>query len=169
MAAVANSSPPQQMYTILLILTDGEIMDMNETITSIVNCSGLPMSIIIVGVGNANFSSMEALDCDSGVLTDIRGKRAVRDIVQFVPFNKFGGNPVALAAEVLKEVPKQLTEFMEMIHYVPVLPEEVPLEFIAPIQENLPPLNLPNLPNENPYYNDSGIEEPSAPDLDSDN
>ena len=51
----------------------------------IVNASELPLSIIIVGVGNADFADMDELDGDHG-LYDSRGKKATRDIVQFVPF-----------------------------------------------------------------------------------
>lgn len=40
------------MYHILLILTDGEIHDMEETKNIIIKASSLPLSIIIVGVGN---------------------------------------------------------------------------------------------------------------------
>ena len=40
-----------QNYFVLLILTDGEITDFDATVESIVDASGLPMSIIIVGVG----------------------------------------------------------------------------------------------------------------------
>ena len=47
------------------------------------------MSIIIVGVGRADFSAMDALDGDDGVLRDGFGNKARRDIVQFVPFRKF--------------------------------------------------------------------------------
>ena len=125
--SVASSTPPHTNYYVLLILTDGAIMDMPETIRSIVQASSLPLSIIIVGVGNAEFDSMESLDCDKGFLSDDRGRKAVRDIVQFVPFRQFGGNPIALAAEVLKEVPKQLTDFMKTINYIPELPEERPI------------------------------------------
>ena len=121
---VVQSTAPHTMYHILLILTDGAIMDMPETIASVVRASSLNMSVIIVGVGNAAFDSMEALDCDKGRLQDSHGHRAIRDIVQFVPFRNFGGNPVALAAEVLKEVPSQLTEFMKGIGYIPVVPEQ---------------------------------------------
>jgi len=35
---------------------------MNDTIKKIIDCSDLPLSIIIVGVGNADFSNMETLD-----------------------------------------------------------------------------------------------------------
>lgn len=43
-------------YFVLLIITDGVISDMPQTLEAIVQASSLPMSIIIVGVGNADFS-----------------------------------------------------------------------------------------------------------------
>ena len=43
-------------YTVLLIITDGVIHDMDATINEVVRGSNLPLSIIIVGVGNADFS-----------------------------------------------------------------------------------------------------------------
>lgn len=51
-------------YTILLILTDGEILDYDETISALVDASLQPLSIVIVGVGNADFGKMEGLDGD---------------------------------------------------------------------------------------------------------
>jgi hypothetical protein len=59
------------------------------------NCI-FPLSIIIVGVGNAEFKNMERLDGDNGLFNS-KGKRAPRDIVQFVPFREVGGNPDMLA------------------------------------------------------------------------
>lgn len=69
-AALGNTS----IYKIMLLLTDGIINDMPETIRLLVELSALPCSIIIVGVGNADFSQMEALDGDGGVLRDDRGQ-----------------------------------------------------------------------------------------------
>ena len=83
-AAAANCSQERQKYTVLLILTDGEINDMPQTIEAIVQASSQPMSIIIVGVGSADFSSMATLDGDKGSLKS-RGQSCARDIVQFVP------------------------------------------------------------------------------------
>lgn len=51
-------------YHILVILTDGIINDMTETKQAIKKASTLPISIIIIGVGNANFSLMNELDGD---------------------------------------------------------------------------------------------------------
>ncbi|KAF6129517.1 copine 6 [Phyllostomus discolor] len=76
-------------YSVLLVLTDGVVSDMAETRTAIVRASRLPMSIIIVGVGNADFTDMRLLDGDDGPLRCPRGVPAARDIVQFVPFRDF--------------------------------------------------------------------------------
>ena len=54
---------------------------MAETKAAIVDLSNLPCSIIIVGVGNADFSSMDELDGDGAPLRDDRGRPCVRDIV----------------------------------------------------------------------------------------
>lgn len=45
-------------YYIFLIITDGIINDINDTIDEVVRASGLPISIIIVGVGSEDFSEM---------------------------------------------------------------------------------------------------------------
>lgn len=84
-----SPTPPPQQYFILLIITDGVISDMEETRHAVVQASKLPMSIIIVGVGNADFAAMEFLDGDSRVLRSNTGEEAARDIVQFVPFREF--------------------------------------------------------------------------------
>lgn len=68
------------VYTILLILTDGEIHDMKQVIDTIILASALPLSIIIIGVGNESFTNMEVLDGDKG-LKNSQGQKAVRDIV----------------------------------------------------------------------------------------
>lgn len=80
-----------QNYYVLLILTDGEITDTANTIRAIIHASSLPMSIIIVGVGGADFGKMDILDSDDGLLADSGGNRAKRDIVQFVPYRQFDG------------------------------------------------------------------------------
>jgi hypothetical protein len=75
------------VYHVLLILTDGAITDMPQTKDEIVALSELPCSIIIIGVGGADFTKMEELDGDDGVLRGRSGP-VKRDIVQFVEFRK---------------------------------------------------------------------------------
>ncbi|XP_044531226.1 copine-5 [Gracilinanus agilis] len=106
-------------YSVLLIITDGVISDMAQTKEAIVNAAKLPMSIIIVGVGQAEFDAMVELDGDD-IRISSRGKLAERDIVQFVPFRDYvdrTGNHVLsmarLARDVLAEIPDQLVSYMK--------------------------------------------------------
>jgi hypothetical protein len=105
-------------YSVLLILTDGLICDIDDTINAIVDASRCPLSIIIVGVGDEDFSAMTVLDGDKGVLRGTKGDVA-RDIVQFVEFNDYKSNPAALAQEVLKEVPHQITSYFRYKNIAP--------------------------------------------------
>jgi len=108
--AAAVASPGA--YTVLLILTDGCINDTDATIDAIVDAGDAPLSIIIVGVGNADFSLMELLDGDDVRLTNRFGVSSKRDLVQFVPFHAFAAGPRwELAAEVLQEVPSQVEDW----------------------------------------------------------
>jgi len=66
---------------VMLILTDGDIHDMRETIDWVVRGSLSPLSIVIVGVGNDSFAKMVTLDADTEPLVDSRGKTMERDIV----------------------------------------------------------------------------------------
>ena len=157
-----------KVYNILLILTgnfliffninlifigfffkiDGEINDMDKSAAAIVDAAYLPLSIIIIGIGNADFGKMEYLDGDNG-LVDSDGRKAKRDLVQFVPFNKFKGNPAKLAESVLEELPMQLCEYMRMVGIKPDPPQVVDInnmkfstqQSIASIQ------NIPNPQN----------------------
>jgi hypothetical protein len=64
------------------------------------------LSIIIVGVGAADFTAMDQLDSDDSKLFSQRYQREMSaDIVQFVPFREFSHNPMLLAKETLQEVP----------------------------------------------------------------
>jgi len=91
----------EQAYSILLIVTDGAVTDLEATKRSIASVSNAPLSIIIVGVGDANFSAMQEIDdMDLG-----------RDIVQFVPMNEFSSSREALTAATLDEVPTQLIQY----------------------------------------------------------
>ncbi|NWX53773.1 CPNE9 protein, partial [Promerops cafer] len=118
-AGIAAQVTDGSQYHVLLIITDGVISDMLQTKEAIVTASSLPMSIIIVGVGPAEFEAMEELDGDEVRLSS-RGRYAERDIVQFVPFRDYvddSGNQVLsmarLAKDVLAEIPEQLLSYMK--------------------------------------------------------
>ena len=106
----------KDIYNILMILTDGIIDDMDKTIDSLVEASFLPISVIIIGIGGAdfsNFSQMDTLDADYVPLRDRNGRKSDRDLVQFVPFKKFENDGEKLAEQVLEEIPRQIVEYYQ--------------------------------------------------------
>ena len=86
---------------------------MHQTRDLIYRLSHMACSVIIVGVGDADFASMEELDGDDGILTNSAGEPCPRDIVQFVEYQS-AMHRGDLAEEVLKEVPWQFVSYMEM-------------------------------------------------------
>lgn len=103
-----------------MILTNGGIQDVEETIDEIVKGSSLPLSIIIVGLGQEDFSSMIRLDGDTEALYSQRYNKYVdNDMVQFVPYRKFSNDPMMLAQETLKEVPEQFLKYMAKKGIIP--------------------------------------------------
>ena len=112
-----ENNKEENHYYILLILTDGVITDMKDTVDCIVDASKLPLSIVIVGIGEADFENMEILDGDDKPLVNRFGEIRKRDIVQFVKLKTFkeendiNEDNKELAEEVLKEIPRQIEEY----------------------------------------------------------
>jgi len=120
--ALQRSESNEQEYSILLIISDGGISDLQQTIDEICVAAEAPLSIVIVGVGDGDFSSMEKLDSDDTVLRSSNGKECSRDIVQFVPFRKVSHSESRLAAETLAEIPAQLVQYFSSKGIAPTPP-----------------------------------------------
>lgn len=123
-ATAREVNQDQQQYFILLIITDGNVNDMEATTHELVAASSLPLSVIIVGVGDEDFTKMRELDADDKPLYSKQlDKYMDRDIVQFVPFSRFKTNTEELAKQVLFEVPEQLLSYMEGKNIKPGVPK----------------------------------------------
>ena len=114
---IACRESPAERYYILLVLTDGDIRDVRETERRLATASCLPISIVIVGVGDGPFDAMRKLDrlvrdkpCEDG---------PKRDIVQFVPYSEYRGNRAALTCKVLAEIPRQFLSFAMTMNVLP--------------------------------------------------
>jgi hypothetical protein len=104
-----------QRYMILVILTDGEIMDMDEVIPELIEASLTPLSIIIVGMGDRDFSNLHQVN---GVIS--RGnKHARREFVQFVPFSDYENSGEALVQATLSKIPEQFVSAMRINYWLP--------------------------------------------------
>ncbi len=73
-------------YFICLILTDGVIADMKATAEAIKKAQQYPMSIIIVGIGSADFRNMNRLDSD--VDQDLKFERDIVEVFFFYKLKK---------------------------------------------------------------------------------
>ncbi len=77
-------SKDDETFHVLVILTDGEMVDDRETIEPLVAASSLPLGIVIVGIGDSDFSQMEEL-ATGETLED----KCERSIVHFVRYKDF--------------------------------------------------------------------------------
>lgn len=109
--AAAELEKHEQSYTILLIVTDGVINDLENTLEEVGRAAAFPLSIVIIGVGNADFSDMVWLDGDD--------RNLERDIVQFVNFRQFKDMREVLQSQVLEEIPRQFMQYMERHNILP--------------------------------------------------
>lgn len=112
----------KQAYTILLIISDGAVADVEATAEMLEQASEAPLSVVIVGLGDADFSSMEFLD-DSG--------KAGTDIAQFVAFNEHSDCPTSLTGVTLREIPDQLVSHFKRREIAPLSPVELEEEEIV--------------------------------------
>ncbi|XP_077227378.1 protein BONZAI 1-like [Tasmannia lanceolata] len=111
----------QQKYFVLLIITDGVITDLQETKDALVKASDLPLSILIVGVGGADFKEMEVLDADKGErLESTTGRIASRDIVQFIPMRDVQSGETSIIHSLLAELPSQFLSYMRTRNFHPI-------------------------------------------------
>lgn len=116
--SLSQNSPK---YFVLLIITDGVLTDMGGTIDALVRASDLPLSVLIVGVGNTDFTQMEILDADKGRrLESSTGRVATRDIVQFVPMKEVHSGQVSVVQALLEELPGQFLSYVRCRNINPV-------------------------------------------------
>mmetsp|Transcript_15894 Transcript_15894/g.20170 ORF Transcript_15894/g.20170 Transcript_15894/m.20170 type:complete len:612 (-) Transcript_15894:99-1934(-) len=135
-AAFAKSGQQQanregkQKYTTLLILTDGAVSDVRATVQSLDTCSDAPLSIIIVGIGTADFSAMQFLD---------DAARDKPDICQFVEFNRHKHDFNSLTHATLQELPDQLVAYFQRHGINPNPPTQVEEEdiVVGPAEEEI--------------------------------
>ncbi|XP_071709996.1 protein BONZAI 3-like [Rutidosis leptorrhynchoides] len=131
--AAQSLSNNSNKYFVLLIITDGVLTDLQETKDALVSASDLPLSILIVGVGNADFKQMEILGADNGRrLESSTGKIATRHIVQFIPMRNVHYEDASRVLHALLE--GQLLTYMRSrdirplnatndLHHVPFPPD----------------------------------------------
>ena len=99
-------------YHVLMILTDGIIDDFQESIDALIEGSFLPLSVIIIGIGDhSNFKNMEYLNEPDIPLISSKGLKRQRYLSAFVQFKKYEGDESKLTEEVLNEISWQIIDY----------------------------------------------------------
>ena len=96
----------KQSYTTLMILTDGAVENIQQTTQVLEKVADSPLSIVIVGIGNADFTAMSFLD-------EVGGNGNGRDIVQFIRFNDHKTDKHSFTAAALEELPAQVVAYFQ--------------------------------------------------------
>lgn len=95
-------------YCVLLIITDGMVDDIAETQRKLRVYKDLPLSIVIIGVGRADFRRMDLL-CNQQGATPI----------SFVAFRQHQHDPSSMAKAALEHLPQHVVEYMSVWHRWP--------------------------------------------------
>lgn len=104
-------------YYFLMIITDGQIIDTQAVKDLICKACDLPLSIVIIGVGNEDFKNM--IDLDKGRFQNSFNKTPSRDIVRFIEFEKVKNDLKELDRQMLAEIPDQVVSYYASINKPP--------------------------------------------------
>ena len=140
----------EHKYFVLVVLTNGVSDDMDQVVSEIIRASSLPLSVLFVGIGDADFGPLKsALNIQGSkcggwggssnsnpVRSMLRTARTIasRDMVRFVatrdlPFSSMGGSSSfdqeALAQALLQELPRQVCSYFACHKIQPHPPRRV--------------------------------------------
>jgi hypothetical protein len=101
---VHKDSSEQLKYSVILILTDGVVNDLQSTREFVLKCQRLrlPLSVIVVGIGRADFTEMNQWNEQQ---SDLRG------CFTFVEFRALQFDPEALSRKALERVPHDVVDY----------------------------------------------------------
>ncbi|XP_041364275.1 copine-3-like [Gigantopelta aegis] len=108
----------RQIYYVLLVLTDGVINDIDATVHELISTSSLPLSVIITGIGPADFTLMEQFHTSvNKPLTDERTRKsAERPNVHFVSLKKdsfTSGGGIMVIQEAFAALSVHVTQYLK--------------------------------------------------------
>lgn len=113
------------VYYVLTIITDGQVNDEMETINAIVASANVPMSTVVIGMGDEDHTFLKDLTME---VTKIRkGKETVvkehavdqRQVVHYIPYQMFEDSPEMLASAALADIPREVTGYFKSLEIRP--------------------------------------------------
>ncbi|XP_031565883.1 copine-9-like [Actinia tenebrosa] len=127
-------SQESQYYVVALVIMDGVANDIDSTINKLAEISTLPLSIIVAGVGPADFSCMEELLNSRRKLLRTRDtKELQRENTYFIALPKHYHNHernVSAAREALAHISRQIVSFFKSRKIDPNPPQTTNIEAV---------------------------------------
>ena len=108
---IKNKGTNSLNYNVLLIISDGKIHDTDWTIGWLEICSILPLSIVIIGVGEYVTKDMKILNGEIAY----EKKIIENSNVHYVHFKDFNKDLNKLKENALKYIPENISEYFEKI------------------------------------------------------
>lgn len=98
----------------LVIITDGDIYDLSDAKSLLVDLSQLPCSVVIVGLEdlNTDFKEMHELCRKDLPLKDDDGRKCLRNVLQFVEFEN-AAKKGDLEEQMIAEIESQFMQFIK--------------------------------------------------------
>jgi len=106
--AAYNQLQDSKEYVVLVLLTDGVIHDIENTLNSLIEAANVPLSVIMIGMGDGDFESFENLDSQLGLFETAR-----RDYVSFIVYRDYEEDLNKLKNKLVQEIPEQILEYVE--------------------------------------------------------
>lgn len=117
----------RQSYSILLIFTNGGPSDIPRTVEALRAADEAPLSVVIVGVGEGDFSGIDHIQS---------GHKGARDKLRFVHFQQLQSNPTKLSEVALDCIPDQLVTYFVSHNITPDPVESVEEIMVEPYDES---------------------------------
>lgn len=103
-----------QIYNVLVFIVNSLPEDIQETTDEIIKGSYLPLSIIIIGVGNKDYTELKKLSGSNLPKYSKEGHIKKRDIVNFVTLSECNVNDQKMSGILLSQIPKQMNEYYSL-------------------------------------------------------
>ncbi|XP_052807081.1 copine-9-like [Mya arenaria] len=125
--AVREPTQDNQVYHVLLVITDGILNDIDDVLERLTSISHLPLTVVFAGVGPADFKLMECFSQDSTGFVGLKYRTTSlnRKHTHFVSFSRENGQTIdldRLARETLAVISSQITEYMRRKDIIPNKP-----------------------------------------------
>eukprot|EP01094_Clydonella_sp_ATCC50884_P026912 TRINITY_DN7530_c0_g1_i1.p1 TRINITY_DN7530_c0_g1~~TRINITY_DN7530_c0_g1_i1.p1 ORF type:complete len:632 (+),score=109.72 TRINITY_DN7530_c0_g1_i1:135-2030(+) len=122
--AMGNDADQSIRYTVLVIITDGDICDARDVADLLVEASALPLSIIFVGVGQGPFPRLDCMGLKGkkGQMKSSTGLEVERDFTHFFRLSQDERTlslPV-LANKILNVLPDHIMSYARKENVVPL-------------------------------------------------